>query len=269
MPSPSRIGPHDRLPEDERFIYPRYLGFRPADGQVCDLNPPRSSWPFGPETIPRGPLPAGKRFDLRIGPSPELVEPTVEVSGTLYNFYNVQQEVPVEVRACAEALPGHAGVSPALAPASHTSRRDAGGPRNGSDGFRYALGRTRVEVRLLGETGPLTIENMSGEDWYRNPVTGEDRFPEARERVARRRELSEVWDGCPRVHNNLWVTTEPRHEAQFLGAILPHRDREPEPSARKLAPEVIEVTVGRQRDIISFGPDREDALVVVDHLSLR
>ena len=30
------VGCEDRLAMDERQIYPRYMGFRPADGQVCE-----------------------------------------------------------------------------------------------------------------------------------------------------------------------------------------------------------------------------------------
>ncbi len=88
MGSPICVGPDDRIPADERYIYPRYLGFRPADGQVCDVNPPRFSWPYDPEVIPRGPLPAGRRFRLCIGSTPGLEDPVVEVGETPYNFYN-------------------------------------------------------------------------------------------------------------------------------------------------------------------------------------
>ena len=48
------VGCEDRLAMDERHIYPRYMGFRPADGQVCDVNPPRFSWSFDPAIIPQG-----------------------------------------------------------------------------------------------------------------------------------------------------------------------------------------------------------------------
>ena len=82
------VGCEDRLAMDERHIYPRYMGFRPADGQVCDVNPPRFSWPFDPAIIPQGPLPIERRFRLRIGSTPDLKDPVVDVKQTPYNFYN-------------------------------------------------------------------------------------------------------------------------------------------------------------------------------------
>lgn len=132
------------------------------------------------------------------------------------------------------------------------------------NGFHYAVGDTRVKVMHLGETGPLRIENMSGDDWYRNPVTGENRSQEARDKVNQHPGLAEIWKGLPRVHNNLWVTTERCAEAEFLVAVLPYRAGEPEPQAQKLAPRVIEVSDCERTDIITFGEEREDAFVVVD-----
>ncbi len=38
-------------PRDERQEYAAWVGFRPAEGQVCQLNPPRLSWPYNPGTI--------------------------------------------------------------------------------------------------------------------------------------------------------------------------------------------------------------------------
>ena len=32
---PVDVGPTNSLPANERWIYPRYLGFRPADGRIC------------------------------------------------------------------------------------------------------------------------------------------------------------------------------------------------------------------------------------------
>jgi len=138
----------------------------------------------------------------------------------------------------------------------------------GPDSFDYAIEGTRVKVQHLGGTAPIEILNMTGDDWYCNPVTAEDRFEEARALVTRRPELKEIWDGCPRVHNNLWVSTEPRTEARFLAAILPWREDEREPQAHELAPGVIEVIHGQSPDAIAFGRTWDGALVVVDCDSL-
>ena len=94
MGTPIHLGLGDRIPEDERYTYPRYLGFRPADGQVCDVNPPKFIWPYDPDVIPQGALLARRRFRLCIGATPGLEAPVVEVRETPYNFYNALPLLP-------------------------------------------------------------------------------------------------------------------------------------------------------------------------------
>jgi hypothetical protein len=36
------------LPLDGRWQYPHHLTFRPGDSQLCQMNPPRMSWPYLP-----------------------------------------------------------------------------------------------------------------------------------------------------------------------------------------------------------------------------
>ncbi|MGD8239563.1 MAG: hypothetical protein PVH68_13470, partial [Armatimonadota bacterium] len=45
------IGEDAVLEIDTRIHYAHFLGFRPGDGQVCEVNPPRFSWPYVPEHI--------------------------------------------------------------------------------------------------------------------------------------------------------------------------------------------------------------------------
>ena len=91
---PVDVGSIDSLPADERWVYPRYLGFRPADGQVCQLNPPRFCWPFSPQVIPAGKLSPHSRFSLRVGATPALDRPIIAVDNISYNFYNALPSLP-------------------------------------------------------------------------------------------------------------------------------------------------------------------------------
>lgn len=86
---PARIGAEARLPEDPLQEYARYVRFRPAEGQVVEINPPRMSWPYLPGIVlPNSPVPATQRFDLQIADNPEFSNPVVEIKDTPYNFYN-------------------------------------------------------------------------------------------------------------------------------------------------------------------------------------
>ena len=40
------------LPDHEREFYSRYVIFRPGEGQVVEVNPPRFSWRYLPEVVP-------------------------------------------------------------------------------------------------------------------------------------------------------------------------------------------------------------------------
>ena len=100
--------------------------------------------------------------------------------------------------------------------------------------FEYAIEDVHVQVHHLGETGPLGVENMQGDKWYTSPITGENFFEKAREKALKKPGLEEIWAGLPRIHNNLWVTTEHRHEAQFLAVIAPWQEGDEVHSFRKL-----------------------------------
>lgn len=133
------------------------------------------------------------------------------------------------------------------------------------DGFDYAIGDVNVQVHHLGETGSLEIVNMLGRDWYRNPVTGEDQYEEAKTQVMKKEGISEFFENLPRVHNNLWVNTKARRDAQFLSVIVPFRHGEQAPEVQKLAPGVISVKMdGDCKDVIAFGTRWNEATVMVD-----
>ena len=136
-------------------------------------------------------------------------------------------------------------------------------------GFAYAVGDVRVQVHHFGETGPLKVENMRGEKAYRNPITGADLYGEIEAKV-KHSKTEEIWNGTPQVHNNLWLSTEPRREAKFLAVIVPHREGEPTPCVRKIAPDVIGVSLqAGMEDVIAFGKPRQGAFASIDYKAMR
>jgi hypothetical protein len=52
--APVVLGPETALDADPRQEFPRLLNFRPADGQIVGLNPPRMSWPWYPGSTADG-----------------------------------------------------------------------------------------------------------------------------------------------------------------------------------------------------------------------
>ena len=83
------IGASSRVPPDPRQEHARWVRFRPGDGQVVDLNPPRFSWPYLPEIVfPQPQVPADQLFTLLISKTQDFGQPDVEVRDTSCNFYN-------------------------------------------------------------------------------------------------------------------------------------------------------------------------------------
>ena len=136
----------------------------------------------------------------------------------------------------------------------------------GDTKLAYTLNDVNVQVHHLGETGPLETVNMSGDQWYYNPITGEDHYKQSKEQVNKKeRGIGVFFPNLPRVHNNLWLTTQPKTETQFLAAILPFKKGEKDPKIQKLAPGVISVQIGdEQEDIIAFGQNWDGATIVID-----
>ncbi|MFO8080291.1 MAG: DUF4962 domain-containing protein, partial [Armatimonadota bacterium] len=133
--------------------------------------------------------------------------------------------------------------------------------------FSYTVGEANVRVRHLLDAGDLELQNLRGEDGYKNPITGEDMLQTARGSV----ESSPLrqFKGEP-VWNNLWVTGEPRREWQFLAAITPWREGAPEPAVEQLGERHFAVETEAGRRTILFGsPDEGDAEVVVDFERIR
>lgn len=140
------------------------------------------------------------------------------------------------------------------------------------EAFDYAIDDVQVQVHHFGETGPLKVENMCGEKGYRNPITGEDLYSEvgAQMNALRKSKEDEIWDGAPLVHNNLWFSTESRREARFLAVIVPHREGENRPGVRKVAPNVVGVSLREGvEDVIAFGREWEGAFATVDYEVMR
>ncbi len=77
----------DLIPFDSRWEYPHHVTFRPADGQVPSVNPPRMSWPYVPHVITSETVPV-RSFWLQLSRVGDFAAPDVEVRDTPYNFHN-------------------------------------------------------------------------------------------------------------------------------------------------------------------------------------
>ncbi len=84
--APVRIGADSVIPVNPRSEWCRYVNWRPADGEVVGLNPPRMSWPYN-ANFPEDFGDAMHRFTLQIADSPEFADPIVDVTCE-FNFYN-------------------------------------------------------------------------------------------------------------------------------------------------------------------------------------
>ena len=81
------VGAESIVAPDPRQENSRYIGFRPHDGAEVALNPPRISWSYLPDVVPRGVV-SLRHFTLQISSSPDFVDPEVEIESTPYNFYS-------------------------------------------------------------------------------------------------------------------------------------------------------------------------------------
>jgi hypothetical protein len=77
-----------KLPDDERESYSRYVNFRPADGAVVHLNPPRFSWPYLPDTVPESTSVPEQIFTFQISSTQDFSDVHMEGKDVPYNFYN-------------------------------------------------------------------------------------------------------------------------------------------------------------------------------------
>ncbi|MFQ5808400.1 MAG: heparinase II/III family protein, partial [Armatimonadota bacterium] len=73
---------------DERQTHAAWVGFRPAQGQIVHVNPPRFSWPYNPGTVVPADHKAEHSFTLQVSRRADMSELAVDVAATPYNFYN-------------------------------------------------------------------------------------------------------------------------------------------------------------------------------------
>lgn len=79
-----------KLPDIEQEHYSRYVNFRPGDGETVYVNPPRFSWGYLPEIIPKTKdIPSNQKFTLQISKTKSFKKIYIEVKDTPYNFYNI------------------------------------------------------------------------------------------------------------------------------------------------------------------------------------
>jgi len=76
------------LPDNEMESYSRYVNFRPADGSVVHLNPPRFSWPYLPDIVPESTTVPEQIFKFQLSKAKDLSGAYIEASDIPYNFYN-------------------------------------------------------------------------------------------------------------------------------------------------------------------------------------
>jgi hypothetical protein len=133
--------------------------------------------------------------------------------------------------------------------------------------FSYQVREANVQVRHLIGQGELEVQNLRGEDGYKNPITGEDMLDRARQSVER--SPLRQFTGEP-VWNNIWLTTRPAREAQFLAAVLPSRGEQPPASIELLGDRTFAIVTPQGRRTIRFGrPGEAEADITVDYERVR
>jgi hypothetical protein len=81
---PVRFGAETLLPDDPRSHFNRSVNFAPADGQLCDLNPPRFRWRYHPSQPGQG---GDYLFTFQVASDAGFKQRLVDVE-TEFNFYN-------------------------------------------------------------------------------------------------------------------------------------------------------------------------------------
>jgi len=80
-------------PRDERQVHAAWVGFRPADGQMVEVNPPRFSWPYAPQVVAPDGYEREHTFTLQIARRADMSGMVLEVE-TPWNFYNAIPPLP-------------------------------------------------------------------------------------------------------------------------------------------------------------------------------
>ena len=83
-----RFGETSALAVDPRIEYAHFVNFRPGDGQVCEVNPPRFSWGYDPSVISKEDHPRETLFTLQLSKTGDFSSPDLQIKNTPYNFYN-------------------------------------------------------------------------------------------------------------------------------------------------------------------------------------
>lgn len=77
-----------KLPDDNRESYSRYINFRPADGALVSLNPPRFSWSYLPDIVPESTTVPEQIFTFQIASDSNFNDIHLQAKDIPYNFYN-------------------------------------------------------------------------------------------------------------------------------------------------------------------------------------
>lgn len=78
-----------KIPIENRWEYPQFVTFRPGNGRVAAVNPPRFSWPYVPGVVPDDPARVPlTTFRLQVAASPDMSGPVIDLEKLPFNFYN-------------------------------------------------------------------------------------------------------------------------------------------------------------------------------------
>jgi hypothetical protein len=119
------------------------------------------------------------------------------------------------------------------------------------------IGDVPVHVTQLLGSGSLDVQDLQGDEGFKNPLTGEDYKDQHGAAAPQRRFVAA---------HNLWLTTKDKHPAwRFLSVIYPVGPGADAPRVEQLDDLTIRVTAGPQVDVISFDGRRKQAAdIVVD-----
>ncbi len=123
--------------------------------------------------------------------------------------------------------------------------------------FRYVIGGVPVQVTQLLGSGQLDVQDLEGDDGFKNPLTGEDYKDQHGAAAPKRRFVAA---------HNLWLTTKDKHAGwRFLSVIYPVAPGAAPATIERLDDLTVRVTADGQTDVISFDPrTKQPATISVD-----
>jgi len=83
----------------EQEYFSRFVNFKPGNGEIVYVNPPRFSWAYLPHVIPKSRLvPFTSKFILQISRNKDFRAPLIDMRNLWFNFYNILPPLPYSGR---------------------------------------------------------------------------------------------------------------------------------------------------------------------------